>query len=178
MKTIYDEINSAVCFSWQIDETTDITCFSQMSVIFRFVSNGKVLERFLGFFNVSDGRTANDIFSLLQQNFGHFNIETKLVGQTYDGAAVMAGELNGLQKKIKSIAPQALFTHCYAHKLNLVLQDSCKQIRECRIFFSNVSGFSAFFTKSTKRTNYQITPRADGTLNLALSIHYSIKEQI
>jgi hypothetical protein len=111
------------------------------------------LERFLGFFNVSDGRTANDIFSLLQQNFGHFNIETKLVGQTYDGAAVMAGELNGLQKKIKSIAPQALFTHCYAHKLNLVLQDSCKQIRECRIFFSNVSGFSAFFTKSTKRTN-------------------------
>jgi hypothetical protein len=98
MKTIYDEINSGVCFSWQIDETTDITYFSQMSVIFRFVSNGKVLERFLRFFNVSDGRTANDIFTLLQQNFGHFNIETKLVGQTYDGAAVMAGELNGLQK--------------------------------------------------------------------------------
>jgi hypothetical protein len=132
---------------------TDITCFSQMSVIFRFVSNGKVLERFLGFFNVSDGRTANDIFTLLQQNFRHFNIETKLVGQTYDGAVVMAGELNGLQKKIKSVAPQALFTHCYAHKLNLVLQDSCKRIRQCRIFFSNVSGFSAFFTKSTKRTN-------------------------
>jgi hypothetical protein len=65
----------------------------------------------------------------------------------------MGGEHNGLQKKIKSIAPQALFIHCYAHKLNLVLQDSCKQIRECRIFFSNVSGFSAFFTKSTKRTN-------------------------
>jgi hypothetical protein len=65
----------------------------------------------------------------------------------------MAGELNGLQKKIKSVAPQALFTHCYAHKLNLVLQDSYKQIRECRIFFSNVSGFSEFFTKSTKRTN-------------------------
>jgi hypothetical protein len=58
-----------------------------MSVIFRFVSNGKVLERFLGFFNVSDGRTANDIFTLLQQNFRHFNIETKLDGQTYDGAA-------------------------------------------------------------------------------------------
>jgi hypothetical protein len=30
MKTIYDEINSAVCFSWQIDETTDITCFFHM----------------------------------------------------------------------------------------------------------------------------------------------------
>jgi hypothetical protein len=64
----------------------------------------------------------------------------------------MAGELNGLQKKIKTTAPQALFTHCYAHKLNLVLQDSCKQIRECNFFFSNVSGFFVFFTKSTKRT--------------------------
>jgi hypothetical protein len=74
-----------------------------MSVIFRFVSNGKVLERFLGFFNVSDGRTANDIFSLLQQNFGHFNIKTKLVGQTYDGAAVMTGELNGYKRKLNQL---------------------------------------------------------------------------
>lgn len=153
MEKIHTEINDASCFSWEIDETTDISCFSQMSVIFRFILNGKVMERFLGFFNVSEGKTASDIFNVLTQNFGHFNIETKLIGQTYDGAAVMAGELNGLQRKIKSIAPQALFTHCYAHKLNLVLQNSSKKIKECRIFFSNLSGFSAFFTKSTKRTN-------------------------
>lgn len=150
---ITDEINSAECFSWQIDETTDISCFSQMSVIFRFVRNGALIERFLGFFNVSEGRTATDIFNTLQQNFNHYNLQKKLIGQTYDGAAVMAGELNGLQQKVKTIAPQALFTHCYAHKLNLVFQDACKNIRECRIFFSNLSGFSAFFTKSTKRTN-------------------------
>lgn len=153
MQKIYAEIHNATCFSWEIDETTDISCFSQMSVIYRFVHNGKVQERFLGFFNISDGRTATDIFNVLMQSFSKFNIEKKLIGQTYDGAAVMAGELNGLQRKVKSIAPQALFTHCYAHKLNLVLQDSCKKIKECRIFFSNLSGFSAFFTKSSKRTN-------------------------
>lgn len=153
LQTVYNEINSATCFSWEIDETTDISCFSQMSVIFRFVSNGKLLERFLGFFNISEGRTANDIFNVLIKNFSIFNIDKKLIGQTYDGAAVMAGELNGLQSKVKTVAPQALFTHCYAHKMNLVLQDSSKNIKECRIFFSNVSGFSAFFTKSSKRTN-------------------------
>jgi hypothetical protein len=75
-----------------------------------------------------------------------------LVGQTYDGASVMAGELNGLQSKIRSIAPQAQFTHCYAHRLNLILQDASGKIKECRIFFANVAGFSSFFSKSTKRT--------------------------
>lgn len=150
---IHEEINSAACFSWEIDETTDIRCFCQMSVIFRFVRDGKISERFWGFFDVSKGRTANDIFNTLLDHFNHFNIATKLVGQTYDGAAVMAGEINGLQARIKTIARQALFTHCYAHKLNLVLQDSTKKINECRVFFSNLSGFSSFFTKSSKRTN-------------------------
>lgn len=107
----------------------------------------------MGFFNVSKGRTANDIFNTLLDNFKDFNLATKLVGQTYEGTAVMAGEINGLQARIKTIAPQALFTHCYAHKLNLVLQDSTKKINECRLFFSNLSGFSSFFTKSSKRTN-------------------------
>lgn len=101
MQKIHEEVKGADCFSWEIDETTDISCFSQMSVIFRFVYNGKLLERFFGFFNISEGRSANDIFNLLVDNFSQFKIETKLIGQTYDGAAVMAGELNGLQKKSK-----------------------------------------------------------------------------
>nr|CAI5823858.1 unnamed protein product [Callosobruchus analis] len=65
----------------------------------------------------------------------------------------MASELNGLQSKIKSVAPQALFTHCYAHALNLVLSKACNINKHARIFFSNLTGFSAFFSKSTKRTN-------------------------
>ena len=54
-QVIHKEINVATCFSWEIDETTDISCFLQMSVIFRFVPNGKLLERFLCFLNVSEG---------------------------------------------------------------------------------------------------------------------------
>lgn len=27
---IHNEIQSAICFSWQVDETTDISCFSQL----------------------------------------------------------------------------------------------------------------------------------------------------
>nr|CAI5844470.1 unnamed protein product [Callosobruchus analis] len=64
----------------------------------------------------------------------------------------MSGDFNGLQSKIKNIALHALFTHCYAHKLNLVLSKACNGIKEVRIFFSNLSGFSSFFSKSSKRS--------------------------
>ncbi len=43
-----------------------------------------------------------------------YNFKDKLVAQTYDGAAVMASALNGLQAKVKAIAPSAMFVHCYA----------------------------------------------------------------
>ena len=43
------------------------------------------------------------------------------VAQSYDGAAVMLDELNGVQAKVKESAPDAIFIHCFTHKLNLVL---------------------------------------------------------
>ncbi|ROL48605.1 Zinc finger MYM-type protein 1 [Anabarilius grahami] len=83
-----------------------------------------------------------------------YNFKDKLVAQTYDGAAVMASDLNGLQAKVKAIAPSAMFVHCYAHRLNLVLSQGAKCLPECRIFFASLSGFATFFSKSTKRTYF------------------------
>ena len=47
-------------------------------------------------------------------------------GQAYDGASVMSSGKEGVQAKIKEISPLALFTHCYAHCLNLSIAASCK----------------------------------------------------
>ena len=44
-------------------------------------------------------------------------------GQAYDGAANMAGHLNGVAARVKAEQPAALFVHCLAHNLNLCLQD-------------------------------------------------------
>ena len=77
----------------------------------------------------------------------------KLVAQTYDGASVMSSELNGVQARIKEDVPKAMFLHCYAHKLNLVLLHSAKCMPECKTFFKTLEGLSAFFRKSTKRTH-------------------------
>lgn len=60
--------------------------------------------------------------------------EEKLVAQTYDGAAMMASALNGLQAKVKAVAPllSAVFVHCFAHRLNLVLSQGVKSIQCCQ----------------------------------------------
>jgi len=35
----------------------------------------------------------------------------------------MSGRLNGVQAKIKELYPSAMYTHCMAHRLNLVVVD-------------------------------------------------------
>ena len=73
----------------------------------------------------------------------------KLVAQTYDRASVMSSESNGVQARLKEDVPEAMFLHCYAHKLNLVLLRSTKCMPECKTFFKTLEGLSAFFSKST-----------------------------
>lgn len=121
--------------------------------MFRYVKDGEVLERFLGFHDISFGRTAENLFQFLVNHCEQHDFRNKLIAQTYHGAAVMASQLNGLQNKIKTIAPHALFTHCHAHALNLVLSKACNINKDCRLLFSNLSAFAPFFSKSTKRSN-------------------------
>lgn len=82
------------------------------------------------------------------------NWGAKLVAQTYDGAAVMSGELNGTQAQVRNEFQHAIFIHCNAHVLNLVLSQSVNFLREVKIFFLSLSGLSAFFSQSTKRTYF------------------------
>ena len=101
---------------------------------------------------MSDDRRASAIAQYVLEILQKFNSVEKLVAQTYDGASVMSFELNGVQAKIKEDVPKAMFLHCYAHKLNLVLLHSAKCMLECKAFFKTLEGLSAFFSKSTKRT--------------------------
>ncbi|CAH1101460.1 unnamed protein product [Psylliodes chrysocephalus] len=77
---------------------------------------------------------------------------SKLVAQSYDGAAVMTGHLEGLQAKVKEKFKHAIFVHCIAHRLNLVLSRSMDNIKDCKVLFSTLSGLASFFSKLSKRT--------------------------
>lgn len=148
------EVKESKFFSVQVDDSTDIAHKSQCSIVIRYVNiHGNLVERFLGFFDVSSSRTAEALFGVITACLEKFEYKTKLVAQCFDGASVMSGHLNGLQSKIKEVAPQAVFVHCLAHRLNLVLQQGCNSISKCRIFFANLCGIPTFFHHSAKRTH-------------------------
>ncbi|KAL4098838.1 hypothetical protein QTP88_023358 [Uroleucon formosanum] len=152
---IKNEIKQCKFYSIQIDDTTDISQKTQCSIIIRYVTDkSELIERFLGFHNVSEDPTAQGLFNLVNSVLHEFDTENKLVGQCYDGACVMSGHLTGLQVRVKEVAPNALFTHCLAHRLNLVLQHGCSINAKCRIFFANLTSIAAYFHNSTSRTNF------------------------
>lgn len=123
LDVIKSEINYIYFFSIISDDTTGIVEKSQCAITLRYVKKtGELKERFLGFHYVSSSKNAKPLFSLITTVLEPFNFKTKLIAQCYDGASVMTGHINGLQQQIRNEAPHALFTHCCAHRLNLVLQ--------------------------------------------------------
>ena len=53
----------------------------------------------------------------------HLNLK-QCRGQCYDGCSTMSGSKNGVAKMIKNTERRALYTHCYAHSLNLAVGDT------------------------------------------------------
>lgn len=155
MKEIKEEVRNTPFVAVIVDETTDVRSKSQLSTVLRYTTcDGGIQERFLGFTDVSADRTAAALAKHVIDCINQYDFGSKIVAQTYDGAAVMSGDINGLQAKVKDVFPDALFIHCMAHKLNLVLSQSVSCIKECNIFFKTLSGFSSFFSKSSKRAYY------------------------
>jgi hypothetical protein len=147
------EINNSQFVSTMIDETPDVSHREQLTTIFRYVTESGVEERFVGFFDVSGSRNADILSSKLIEILEEYRCKDKLIGQSYDGAAVMSGEHRGVQAKIREVCPMAVFVPCYAHILNLVLSRSLENISELKIFFGYINKIVRFFNKSSKRSN-------------------------
>lgn len=57
------------------------------------------------------------------------------MSQGYDEASVMSGRCSGVQQRLREFSPHAIYIHCYAHTLNLVLVDCAKVVQSVREFF-------------------------------------------
>ena len=75
-----------------------------------------------------------------------------LAGQCYDGASALKGKRNGLKTRILNSNPKAYYVHCYAHSLQLAIQDSVKQSKLMNSIFDICSEISKLIRKSPKRT--------------------------
>ena len=69
-----------------------------------------------------------------------------MVSQGYDGASAMSGQCSGVQKRIRELAPHAIYIHCYAHTLNLVLVDSVKTVPYATEFFALLETLYVFIS--------------------------------
>ena len=65
--------------------------------------------------------TFDSLFEFVQAELSGFNFKDKLVAHTYDGAAVMASHLSGVQAKVREGVPPHI-------ALNLVLSQGVKAI--------------------------------------------------
>jgi hypothetical protein len=101
--------------------------------------NGDVEERFLHFTDLHRDWIAKALFQHAKQVLCDFNLVSKLLAQTCDGAAVMADEHVALQADL-----DAVLVNCHTHILNLVLSQSLRFIKPVKIFFTSLSGFGTF----------------------------------
>ena len=90
----------------------------------------------------------SEIISTLQQ-FGLFG--KNIVGQSYDGASYMSGAYKGVAARIKVEYLKAIYIHCYAHRLNLALQDACSSIAEIRNALGTITSMHTFIGAFAKR---------------------------
>ncbi|KAF0747558.1 zinc finger MYM-type protein 1-like, partial [Aphis craccivora] len=145
---IIDEFQNCQYFSIIVDETKDITKVEQLSVILRYYLDGIIYERFMGF-KAAQLLIASSLFQYIKEILSVNNVDIlKCVAQTYDGASVMSGKNHGVQALFRQEVPQAIYVHCYNHRLNLVISDVCKNISTVKMFFDIVENLYVFVSGS------------------------------
>ena len=112
-------IHHTSVFSLMADECIDISTVEELSIYCRWVEDGVPVEHFLDILPLK--RTdAETIYSAIVSCLREKNIQlSKLVGMGFDGAATFSGKRSGVQMRLKTNAPHALFVHCHAIFFNL-----------------------------------------------------------
>ena len=128
------------------DETRDISKKEQMSIVLRYVKEASVYERFLCYVYV-DELDANSLTKFIVETLDKYGIQLQnCVSQGYDGASVMSGTCTGVQTRMKAHCPKAVYIHCCAHRLNLVLVDSTRSIQMSAEFFKLLEWIYVFMS--------------------------------
>ena len=74
----------------------------------------------------------------------------------------MSGCNAGVQRFIKERSPQAVYVHCCAHQLNLVLVDVAKGVRPASDFFAHLQALYVFLSASTSHELFLSNQKALG----------------
>ena len=129
LQDIAKDISNSIFYTIMADEVTDASNHEQFLTCLRWVDQFlEVYEDFIGLYKVGNIkadtlRTAIE-YVLLQLAISLQNAR----GQCYDGASNIMGLRSGLATQILDKSPKAFLIHCFAHALNLSVNDMVRQI--------------------------------------------------
>ncbi|XP_022159917.1 zinc finger MYM-type protein 1-like [Myzus persicae] len=114
----------------------------------------EIEEYFIGFYETPK-TDSNTLFNILKDILCRLELNIHNIrGQCFDGASNVSGIHKGMQAKTKEIEPKALFVHCQAHSLNLVTQDSMRNVEKARDLLNFIRELITFIKQSPKRLSW------------------------
>ena len=151
LRKITDSIR-ANRYSIMVDEATDVSFKEQVSICIRHVSSDmEIHEDCLGLYETGN-TTAEVLTTIIKDVLCRCGLDLQdCRGQAYDGASNMSGRISGVQARISSEYPKAVYIHCFCHSLNLAVQDSSKSIISIRNALNVVQELSNLIKYSGKR---------------------------
>lgn len=150
LNQIVNEIKGCGMYALMVDEARSFK-EEQLSICVRYIKDFVVKERFLSFQNCSQERDATNLCNIILKYFKHIGLkDIPIVAQSYDGASVMSGRVGGLQAKIRETYPSAVYIHCMAHRINLVVTDLCGEIDCVKKFFNTLESLYVHFSSPSR----------------------------
>ena len=164
LSTIASMVRESICnktrksgvYSILADETKDCSRKEQLSIVLRYVDIQSAIqyEHFISF-EEATSLNAESLTSYIIQTLQDNGLDiASIVSQGYDGASVMSSHCSGVQQHIRAMASQAVFVHCYAHCINLVLVDALKRLLILPTFFAIMESLYVFLSSAKAHTIY------------------------
>ena len=176
LRKLLQDIYAAGDFALIADEATDISHNEHMCITIRYVDSGyDVHEVPLALVQLPD-TMASTLFHVIKDVLVRcFLPIINCIGQAYDGAANMSGVHNGLQALMKKDTNHCTYVHCFAHSLNLCVQEvakKCELLRNCMAFISQLVHLIKLSPKRLnlfESTRKEITFASDSEAQLSCS---------
>ena len=150
---ICSEVHAAKYFSIECDEVTSHNK-AFMSIILRYVTNSTITERCIRLVQVSSLK-GKSLAQVIIEVLNDLKLPLKdLIGKGFDGASNMSGKDEGVQQHLTAAGAEfSIYFHCFAHRLNLVLEHSVQNVPTIKAIFETIGDIYRFMEGSPKRHN-------------------------
>ena len=152
LREVAENIQNVDFYSIMCDKATDVKSISELAVCLRWVGDElEAHDEFIGLKNMGN----TDADSIVQELKDvllriHFKLD-KCRRQCYDGCSTMSGSKTGVTVQTKSEEECALYTHSYAHSINLAVGDTMKVCPVLKDTIDNIYELKKLVKMSSKR---------------------------